>query len=618
MRKILGAMVVTGIVCLQEAPAQKGLRPNRFVGYRDDVSGVFRDCVPVTEWNEWELTLEKVKVGPRTVEKVVVGEEKRINIVWKTPLAQWSNGGMLVVDGKLFLECDRGGTGFADRVVPDFLGNLLVCMDPATGKILWKRDSHHLDKLPESKRAKVEADLTNVNTFYVESYIAFLKYRDVAGPLVGGGHGQHDYSKEMPDGYGNKYVEAAKAFKPFWTDVPLTVDQFRVKEGGRNRRIWTSNRLRTAFGKFVERVHPKKEKKRDGLGEYGYAWCAWFGDITFIGAATQTPVSDREHIFVHTGYNDVFCYDLDGNRVWCTWFGPMGEHHAKCLGSPVLAGDKLIVNGGADLSLKARSGGKSKGNYVRALDKKTGRVVWLADEFDPGKSYTRITPVPLSLAVAGGDEVLDVVWTGPGNVFRVSDGKLVGEKLGCHGNGRGVAVTGDVIILVNGSSEAGPGSPSPGFGTGTVAIRLKAENTDEVVGEELWSMRRGPGRLVALDNRVYGFGGSKGCELQALDLLTGKVISGMETEPSLNAHHLTSLAGDYLFGMDHDGRCVVVSTEGDQLKQIAMNRLGKGQKQWCGGAQPFFSGNRIFIRSYTAVYCIGNPDEPMRLSKQHM
>jgi hypothetical protein len=85
-------------------------------------------------------------------------------------------------------------------------------------------------------------------------------------------------------------------------------------------------------------------------------------------------------------------------------------------------------------------------------------------------------------------------------------------------------------------------------------------------------------------------------------------------------HHFSVIAGNHLFGMMHDGTCLV-ATIGDKPKILRWNRLGEreyGKYDFFNeGSQPFFSGNRMFIASYTDVYCIGDPDKPTALSKAH-
>ncbi len=606
-----------GLVSLT-AEAQSKRQP--MVGYRNDATGVYpSDCKPVTEWQETEfkeVTYQDHR-GRKRKGLEAVGP-KPVNIVWKTPVLNYCNGGMVVAGGKLFIQADRGGIGFAKDHVPDFLGNKLVCLDPASGEKLWETDLHHLSKLPEDKAKQVEADLRAANEFFVKGYSGFLKFRRVAGPLVGGGHGLPNYSEKMPEGFEAKYADEAKAFSAVWKEVPPTVEAFKeyAEKNRGAKRMFTWNYTQLAFNNFLKKYFPQEMARRQGLGKYGYDWCAWYGQSSCVGAGMQTPVSDGQNIYVHTGYNDVFCVGMDGKIKWVTWFGPMGDHHGTCLGSPVLVGDVLIVNGSADQSLK-------KGKYVRGLDKSTGEVLWTLEDFNTGASYTRITPVPFSLPIAGSDETVDVVWTGPGNVIRVSDGKILAEKIGCHGNGRHVGVSKEhhVIVMDNGSSDGGRGTPQT-FPKGTVAVQLQAESKDKVTAKLLWSDPKGPSRMVVQDGVVYGFGGRRGEQLESRDLMTGKLLGKAGLPRGMRPpHHFSVIAGEYLFGMQPYGECIVAKI-GKSPKIIAVNRLGEREYRpkydyFSEGSQPFISGNRVFIASWTSVYCIGDPQQKTELSEAH-
>ncbi len=610
---VTAVMAAAAIYCHADQPEQ------RFIGYRNDATGVYpADCDPVTEWNMYDLkTVEKKDHRGRKKKVEVPAGESRKNIVWKTSIPMYCNGGMIVAGGKLFAQADRGGSGFARKLVPEFLGNQLICLDPADGSILWKRDLQHLELFPPEKAKEIEADLKEVNAFYVKAYSGFLAYRRVAGPVMGGGHGLPNYSKNMPDGFEEKFAKQAEAFSEVWKEVPRTPEALKemAKQHGRFDRMWTWNYTQLSFENFMKQFFPKIKKKRDALGKYGYAWCAWYGQGSFVGAGMQTPVSDGESIYVHTGYNDVFCYDLKGNRKWVTWFGEMGDHHGTCLGSPVLVGDVLIVNGGGDHSVKTHK-------YIRGLDKKSGEILWEHTDFYTGKSYTRITPVPLTLPIGDTGKTVDVVWTGPGNVIRAKDGKILAEKIGCHGNGRHVGVSDkhDVIVLVNGSSDGGAGSPVT-FPKGTVAVKLAAESEDKVTAKMLWNDSKGPSRLVVRDETVYGWDRST---LVARDLMTGKEIAKAKVGPRgwRGPNHMSVIAGDYLFGLDQYSGCGIVKIRGEGSMESKTFNLVEPEPLskydfWNQGAQLFASGNRIFIRSYTDVYCIGDPQQEMRLSKAH-
>jgi outer membrane protein assembly factor BamB len=590
------------------AGTQPGFRRESFIGYRGDGSGVFpADCTPVTQWNEVKFRKEKYRhSNGQMLDRDAYDRDDPVNIVWKTPLDNYCNGGMIIAGGRLFQMVDRGGNAYSTRLVPDWIGAKLVCMDPADGKILWQEDCNHIDQLPEASRNQVAEDVLAANAYYVSTYPRFLRFRNTAGPIVGGGHGQPDYSGDKrPRDYAATYAAAAVEFAKVWPDVPKTADEFEaLKTVKDNNRIWTWNYSQLGFGGFMQRFAPQEHKRRESLSKFGYTWNAWYALGSFVGSAMPTPISDGKRIFINTGYNDVFCYDLGGKRLWSAWYGHQGPSWGAYITSPVLVGKVLIIHGGNG----------QKDVWYRGIDTETGKLLWKVP-YTGNQSYNAITPVPMGLKTAEGRD-LDVIWTGSGNVFRVSDGKLLGKELGCHGDGRHVGVQGDIIVLNSGSADGGGAKPYT-FPAGTVAMRLKATSGDAVTAEQLWCVPRGPERLVVRNGVVYGYV-DRGA-LEARDLATGKVLASLAKPPFL-PHHLSAIAGEYLFGLHNDGHCMVVKLGKDPLELVGVNTLALKHPEdqyFNEGSQPFFSGNRVFIRSYTAVYCLGDPAAPMQLSACH-
>ena len=83
--------------------------------------------------------------------------------------------------------------------------------------------------------------------------------------------------------------------------------------------------------------------------------------------ASSTPVTDGTLIYV--AFLDVHemvvaAYDFSGQQRWLVRPGPFASKHGFC-SSPILFGDKVIVNGDHD--------GVS---YLVALDRQTGRELW--------------------------------------------------------------------------------------------------------------------------------------------------------------------------------------------------------------------------------------------------
>jgi hypothetical protein len=87
--------------------------------------------------------------------------------------------------------------------------------------------------------------------------------------------------------------------------------------------------------------------------------------------------------------------------------------------------------------------------------------------------------------------------------------------------------------------------------------------------------------------------------------------------PRLSVGHQTYRAGKYLFTAGGSVWNVVdVSVNPPRLVTETPNRLG-GSFPADHASQMLFSGNRIFVRTYTEVYSLGDPSQPMRLSAVH-
>jgi outer membrane protein assembly factor BamB len=75
--------------------------------------------------------------------------------------------------------------------------------------------------------------------------------------------------------------------------------------------------------------------------------------------ATATPACDGERLFVFFGSAGLFCYDLEGRKLWQQKMGPFQDEYGAG-SSPSLIGDKLILNQDHDT-----------GSFLAAYDRTT-------------------------------------------------------------------------------------------------------------------------------------------------------------------------------------------------------------------------------------------------------
>ena len=95
--------------------------------------------------------------------------------------------------------------------------------------------------------------------------------------------------------------------------------------------------------------------------------------------ATATPACDGKHVFVFFGSAGVFCYDLEGHKVWEQRLGPFRDEYGAG-SSPIICDGKVILNQDHDID-----------SFLIALDPETGRVVWNVARPDAVRSYS--TPI---------------------------------------------------------------------------------------------------------------------------------------------------------------------------------------------------------------------------------
>ena len=114
--------------------------------------------------------------------------------------------------------------------------------------------------------------------------------------------------------------------------------------------------------------------------------------------ASETPVTDGEHVYAYFGNVGLFCLTLDGRLLWSRRFDPAATRAGwGTAASPVLHGDRIyIVNDNDEQS------------YLVALSKETGAELWRVQR-DEGTNwstpYVWETPGRTEIVTTGTDKV---------------------------------------------------------------------------------------------------------------------------------------------------------------------------------------------------------------------
>lgn len=292
--------------------------------------------------------------------------------------------------------------------------------------------------------------------------------------------------------------------------------------------------------------------------------------------AVNTPAVTEDAVYVAFGNADIARYSHDGKLIWVT-------RYMALFGDPKMAWgygiSPLVLEDSVLLPWDHHTGPC----YLVGLDKQTGRVMWKKDR-PIGTSHS----TPLLVAH---HEQADILVPGK-NRLTAFDARTHAE-LWKYGQGEG-PFNGEIVA-------------SPTYGDGMVFLQLWRQSAIHAIRlagngqppEQVWvSQKPGPqepsllyyrGLLYALmDNGVLVcFDGKTGKEIYR------KRLGGGECNSS-------PVASDgRVYVSDNEGATFVVKA-GREFELLSTNSLGERIT-----ASPAISGNELFYRTDSHVYCIG-------------
>jgi outer membrane protein assembly factor BamB len=314
------------------------------------------------------------------------------------------------------------------------------------------------------------------------------------------------------------------------------------------------------------------------------------------GYASPSCATDGSHVYAFFGTPGLFCYDLDGRPVWQHSFGTFTSETGWGVGaSPCLFEDLVIQNCDNDGPRALPPGHKPEDAApmaLVALDKRTGKVRWTAPR-NQGRGFS----TPRLLPVAGGR--VDLVLNGPSGVWGY-DPRTGQERWHCtRSHPRDQARFGEPMPVNDADAlfvESGRPGPCqalrlPGSGDVTpthVLWHKERKGHRDVSSPILWQ-----GRVYAADNKGV---------LTCYDLPTGKELFNGRLGAGKSLASPVAVRGKLLFLLD-DGVTAVVEP-GPAPRVVARNRLAGGPLDFA--ASPAVAGGRLFLRSQSHLYCIGD------------
>lgn len=297
----------------------------------------------------------------------------------------------------------------------------------------------------------------------------------------------------------------------------------------------------------------------------------------FTGSlASNSPVTDGQHVYAFFGTYGLYCLDFTGTEVWHADFGTMESLHGHGEGSsPALYGDTLVVNWDHE--------GQS---FVVALDKLTGRERWRVER----KEITSwSTPI---IVEQGGTPQVIVSATNRVRGYDLKTGRVLWECGGLSTNVVASPVYADGMVFTGSSYDT----------RSLLAIRLDGAAGDITGSKRIaWTKNRAtpyvPSPLLYGDS-LYYLNHYQG-------VLTRVVAQTGEERPG--AFRLAGIQDIYASPVGAAGRVYITDRTGTTLvvshaekpKVLAENRLDE-----VISATAAIAGREIFLRGEHFLYSL--------------
>ena len=296
--------------------------------------------------------------------------------------------------------------------------------------------------------------------------------------------------------------------------------------------------------------------------------------------ASNSPVTDGEHVLSFFGSNGLYCLDTGGRLLWSRDLGDMQVKHGHGEGaSPLLHGETVVVNWDHEGA-----------SVIVALAKRTGEELWRQPR-DEVTSWA--TPI-----VVTHDGQAQVVVSGTRRVrgYDLKTGAVIWEAGGLPGNIVASPVGADGMVFAAGSYEKQT----------LLAIRL-AGAKGELAGTQqiAWQKNRStpyvPSPLL-YDGWLYYLRHYQGV-LSRVNAKTGDEPSGPFRLGSVfNIYSSPVAAAGRIYVTDRNGKTLVMSNDAEP-KALTLNKLDDRFS-----ASAALVGDAIFLRGEKFLYCIGEKD----------
>lgn len=292
--------------------------------------------------------------------------------------------------------------------------------------------------------------------------------------------------------------------------------------------------------------------------------------------ASNSGITDGEHLYAYFGSQGLYCFDFDGNLKWEKDLGDMTTRNSFGEGSsPAIQGNVLVANWDHE--------GDS---FIVALDKRTGAELWRQQRDEPSSWST-----PLIIKFADRHQVI-VSASNKTRSYDLKTGKIIWQ---CAGLGTNVIPT---PLYRDGVVYVASGHRSPAM----QAIQLEKAKGD-ITGTDavLWSIDKNTPYVASpllYGDRLF-MTKDRNAILSSYNPATGEVIYGPQRLEGMG-HVYSSLVGvgERIYIADLEGNTLVVKSS-EKFAALAKNVLDEGT-----AAALIVAGDAIYLRGNQHLYCI--------------
>lgn len=292
------------------------------------------------------------------------------------------------------------------------------------------------------------------------------------------------------------------------------------------------------------------------------------------GGPRGTPTVEGDVLYAISESGELRCLRLkDGSPVWRKnlirdFHG--SNPHWLISESPLVDGNKLVFTPGG------------KGAGIVAVDKKTGKDIWAAQELSDHAGYSSCIAADVD-----GVRVYTTITATAAVGVRANDGKLLWhyERVANRTANVATPVYADGKVFY-----------STDYGTGCALLSLKKQG-DDLKAEEIYfnrEMMNHHGGVVLVKGHIYGFSNAI---LTCMDFATGQV---KWKDRSVGKGSLTYADGKlYLLSENNIAGMAEASPE----KYTELGRFNIADQGWPSWAHPVVCGGKLYLRNQGTLTC---------------